>query len=91
MEAVEIVIGSDGDDKISGDDAANLLASMSGDDEIAGGAGADTLWGGQGDNTMHGGPRIEPLDRRAGFRPVRVRRGGRRRGGSPTSPATGSA
>ena len=43
IEAVEIVIGSDGDDTIRGDGAASLLAGMRGDDDIAGGSGADTL------------------------------------------------
>ena len=56
IEAVEVVIGSDGDDTIGGDGAANLLAGMRGDDELAGGGGADTLWGGRGDDTLHGGP-----------------------------------
>ena len=45
IEAVEVVIGSDGDDTLGGDGAANLLAGMRGDDELAGGGGADTLWG----------------------------------------------
>ena len=61
IEAVEVVIGSDGDDTIGGDDAANLLAGMRGDDEIAGGGGADTLWGGRGDDTLHGGPGLNRL------------------------------
>ena len=47
IEAVEVVIGSDGDDTLVGDDAANLLAGLRGDDEIAGGCGADTLGGGR--------------------------------------------
>ena len=42
IEAVEVVIGSDGDDTLAGDGAANLLAGMRGDDEIAGGGGGDT-------------------------------------------------
>ena len=45
IEAVEIVIGSDGDDTIDGDDAASLLAGMRGYDEITGGSGADTRSG----------------------------------------------
>ena len=61
IEAVEIVIGSDGDDTLGGDDAANLLAGMRGDDEIAGGGGDDTLWGGRGDDTLHGGPGLNRL------------------------------
>ena len=73
IEAVEIVIGSNGDDTLGGDDATNLLAGMRGDDEIACGGGADTLWGARGDDTLDGGLWAEPLDRRAGFRPVRVR------------------
>ena len=34
IEAVEAVIGSDGDDTIRGDGAVNLLAGMRGDDEL---------------------------------------------------------
>ena len=56
LEGVEIVVGSNGDDTIRGDEAANLLAGMRGDDEITGGGGADTLWGGRGADTLHGGP-----------------------------------
>ena len=61
IEAVEMVIGSDGDDTLGGDGAANLLAGMRGDDEIAGGGGADTLLGGRGDDTLHGGPGLNRL------------------------------
>ncbi len=61
IEAVEVVIGSDGDDTFVGDDAANLLAGLRGDDEFAGGGGADTLWGGRGDDTLHGGPGLNRL------------------------------
>ena len=61
IEAVEVVIGSDGDDTISGDEAANLLAGMRGDDEITGGGGDDTLWGGRGDDTLHGGAGLNRL------------------------------
>ena len=43
IEAVEIVIRSDGDDTLSGNGTANLLVGMRGDDKIAGGGGADTL------------------------------------------------
>lgn len=55
IEAVEVVIGSDGDDTLDGDGAANLLAGLRGDDELAGGGGADTLWGGRGEDTLYGG------------------------------------
>ena len=55
------VIGSDGDDTLGGDDAANLLAGMRGDDEIAGGGGADRLWGGRGDDTLYGGVGLNRL------------------------------
>ena len=76
LEGVEIVVGSNGDDTIRGDEAANLLAGMRGDDEITGGGGADTLWGGRGADTLHGGPGPGPnrLTGGAGCRSVRVRR-----------------
>ena len=56
IESVEVVIGSDGDDTLGGDGAANLLAGMRGDDDIAGGRGDDTLYGGPGLNRLTGGP-----------------------------------
>ena len=54
IEAVEIVIGSDGDDTIDGDGAANLLAGMRGDDELAGGGGAEKT-ADRGDRRVAGG------------------------------------
>ena len=66
IEAVEVVFGSNGDDTLAGDDAANLLAGMRGDDEITGGGGADTLWGGRGKDTLHGGPGLNRLTGGAG-------------------------
>ena len=67
IEAVEAVVGSDGDDTLGGDSAANLLAGMRADDEIAGGGGADTLWGGRDDDTLDGGPGLNRLTGGPGF------------------------
>jgi len=67
IEAVEVVIGSDGDDTLGDDGAANLLAGMRGDDAIAGGRGDETLWGGRGDDTLDGGPGVNRLTGGAGF------------------------
>lgn len=52
---VENVVGSDGNDGITGDSADNKLAARGGDDTIDGGAGNDTITGGGGDDTIFGG------------------------------------
>lgn len=66
IEAVEIAIGSDGDDTIGGDDAANPLAGMRGDDEITADDGADQLWVGRGNDTLRAGSGLNCLTGRAG-------------------------
>jgi Ca2+-binding RTX toxin-like protein len=52
LEGIENVLGSPGDDEITGDGAANVLAGAAGDDTIGGGAGDDTLVGGEGKDTV---------------------------------------
>ena len=46
--SIENVIGSDGNDVLTGDAQANALTGTLGDDTLAGGIGADTLTGGEG-------------------------------------------
>ncbi len=55
IESVENVEGSDHDDIIRGDGAANVLLGSGGDDELYGEAGNDTLDGGAGDDLLTGG------------------------------------
>ena len=53
--AIENVIGTAYDDRLTGDDAANVLTGLAGADTLAGGLGADTLNGGDGNDTLNGG------------------------------------
>ncbi len=53
---VENVAGSRHDDRIEGNDVANLLSGLDGDDDLAGLGGNDTLDGGSGEDTLTGGP-----------------------------------
>lgn len=46
----EVVLGGNGNDVLTGDEAANDLSGGSGDDTLQGGAGNDTLTGGGGDD-----------------------------------------
>ncbi|HEY7755960.1 MAG TPA: hypothetical protein VID69_07020 [Actinomycetota bacterium] len=52
VEGIENVLGSPGNDEITGDGAANVLAGAAGNDTIDGGAGDDTLVGGDGKDTV---------------------------------------
>jgi Ca2+-binding RTX toxin-like protein len=47
---VEDVFGTENDDKLTGNAAANTLDGNGGDDKIVGGAGEDTLFGGDGND-----------------------------------------
>ncbi|QHU99091.1 calcium-binding protein [Synechocystis sp. CACIAM 05] len=48
------VIGTDGNDTITGDDQDNLLKGGSGNDTIYGGNGKDTIYGDDGDDVIYG-------------------------------------
>lgn len=52
---VENAVGGTGNDKMTGNNAANLLQGGAGNDSLAGGNGADTLDGGTGVDTLNGG------------------------------------
>lgn len=43
---IENAIGGSGDDRLMGNDAANILRGGGGADELSGGGGSDTLVGG---------------------------------------------
>ena len=51
LSGIEHLVGSDGNDVLSGTAAANTLQGGRGDDMLEGGAGADTLDGGDGNDT----------------------------------------
>ena len=64
---VENVTGSEFDDKLYGDEGANILLGLGGDDILQGNGGSDILDGGSGQNTLTGGAgadvfRITALD-----------------------------
>ncbi|MFN8188735.1 MAG: calcium-binding protein, partial [Gaiellales bacterium] len=53
LQNIENVLGSPGNDSLSGDNANNLLAGGAGDDTIAGDAGDDCEWGNDGNDTFN--------------------------------------
>ncbi|MGE0332005.1 MAG: hypothetical protein AB7P37_15105, partial [Ramlibacter sp.] len=55
LSNLENVRGSNFNDSITGDTAANALEGMGGNDTLAGGDGNDTLTGGAGDDSLTGG------------------------------------
>jgi glycerophosphoryl diester phosphodiesterase len=55
LVGIENVIGGKGDDKLTGDNAANVLDGSAGNDTIKGGAGDDTLAGSAGNDNVDGG------------------------------------
>lgn len=52
--SIENVIGSNGNDTITGNDVANRLEGRGGNDSLTGGAGTDVIVGGAGNDTMSG-------------------------------------
>ncbi len=56
---VENVLGGLGNDRITGDAAANLLGGGAGDDTLIGGGGNDVLEPGVGTDTLTGGPGVD--------------------------------
>jgi len=55
LVGIETLVGGAGDDRFTGDDAANLLSGSGGNDFLQGGGGNDTLDGGAGKDTLYGG------------------------------------
>ncbi len=53
--SVESLAGSGWNDRLTGNDAANVLRGLGGADRLSGGAGADTLIGGAGSDVLIGG------------------------------------
>lgn len=52
---LENFLGGSGNDNVTGNNTANLLAGGAGNDTLIGGAGLDTLKGGSGNDTLNGG------------------------------------
>lgn len=50
----EKVVGGSGNDKLTGDSAANILYGGAGKDIVSGGTGADLIHGGQGNDSLSG-------------------------------------
>jgi hypothetical protein len=55
LTSIEYVIGSAGNDQITGGNDPNRLEGLAGNDLLNGGAGGDFLYGGAGDDTLLGG------------------------------------
>ncbi|MBF9197746.1 M10 family metallopeptidase [Microvirga terrestris] len=64
---IENAIGGTGNDKILGNQAANILEGRNGDDILTGGAGNDTLDGGAGDDILYSGSGADRLNGGAGL------------------------
>lgn len=61
LSGIENAIGSDGSDKITGNNASNVLWGMGGHDQIWGNGGNDTLMGGGGHDRLYGGEGTDVL------------------------------
>jgi Ca2+-binding RTX toxin-like protein len=61
IRKIENVTGGKGDDSLTGDTLANLLAGGAGDDILKGGAGKDTLDGGAGKDTADYGDKTQAV------------------------------
>ena len=61
FSSIEWVFGSDFDDDITGDSAANRLEGRVGDDTLDGGAGNDRLLGGDGNDFIMGGDGVDTI------------------------------
>nr|WP_246407814.1 calcium-binding protein [Microvirga lupini] len=55
LTAIEGIVGSAFNDKLTGDDLANLLKGGSGNDDLQAGADHDEIWGGAGNDSLKGG------------------------------------
>jgi len=61
LVSIESVIGGDGDDTLTGSNAANSLNGGSGNDVVNGGAGRDTILGDGGDDTLSGNAGLDTI------------------------------
>lgn len=49
------IVGTDGDDRLSGTDGDDVICGLGGDDVLSGGSGDDRIFGGAGDDVLSGG------------------------------------
>jgi Ca2+-binding RTX toxin-like protein len=62
LQSIEGVSGSEFDDVLKGDAAANVLEGNGGDDKLTGGSGNDKLYGGAGNDQLLGGGGADLID-----------------------------
>ena len=62
QETVERLVGSPGNDTVSGDLHNNYIDGGAGNDSLLGGEGDDTLVGGEGTDTLDGGDDVDTAD-----------------------------
>ncbi|MDM0019124.1 peroxidase family protein [Variovorax saccharolyticus] len=62
LDAIENIIGSQGNDSITLNGGANLIDGQGGDDTLNAGAGNDTVHGGLGNDTIAGGTGVDTLN-----------------------------
>jgi Ca2+-binding RTX toxin-like protein len=72
----ENVVGSNFNDTITGNDAANILAGLAGNDILNGGKGDDILIGGAGADALNGGNGFDTADYSTSAAPIRLILGG---------------
>jgi Ca2+-binding RTX toxin-like protein len=61
FSSIEVLVGSNHDDTLTGDAGANTLYGMNGGDALEGGGGLDHIYGGDGDDILSGG-RFDDVD-----------------------------
>jgi Ca2+-binding RTX toxin-like protein len=66
VTGVENILGSAHDDRLTGDEGANVLSGADGNDTLGGGEGDDELDGGNGDDRLDGGAGADVLAGGAG-------------------------
>jgi Ca2+-binding RTX toxin-like protein len=62
LDSIENIVGSNYNDRLTGDDGENTLFGGAGNDTLYGGGGNDTLYGGTGNDTLYGGAGNDVLD-----------------------------
>jgi len=67
VSGIENIIGTAGNDVITGDDEDNTLEGRFGSDTLNGGGGSDTVLGGDGADTIIGGEGVDTTDGGAGL------------------------
>jgi Ca2+-binding RTX toxin-like protein len=58
----QVIVGTEGDDRLNGGSGSDVLCGDGGDDVLTGGSGDDALYGGEGDDRVSGGAGEDSLD-----------------------------